>query len=194
MKLNCSSWRTRVATPAVLLALAAGLTGCRAGAAVVAAGGSPAAAVSSPAAAATASANASAGAAAQDDGATVGSPAAYGQGSVTASVTSPVTDSGTALVPVSCATGVGYHAKVTSAVVHGDQLSYSVDIPRYTGPGRYSAVVAVTFRQASGLVTAVAGVSRVPVVITTAGGSFTVSATGSGGRTFAGSLRWTCGS
>jgi hypothetical protein len=55
-------------------------------------------------------------------------------------------------------------------------------------------VVAVTLRQASGLVTTVTGVSRVPAVITAAGGSFSVSATGSAGRTFTGSLNWVCGS
>jgi hypothetical protein len=33
----------------------------------------------------------------------------------------------------------------------------------------------------------------VPAAITATGGSFSVSATGSGGRTFTGSLTWTCG-
>jgi hypothetical protein len=89
---------------------------------------------------------------------------------------------------------VAYRASVSSVVMDGDQLSYTVDIARYTGPGRYYAVVGVTLRQASGPVTAVAGVSRVPVVLSGGGGSFTVSAVGSGGRTFTGSLSWTCGS
>jgi hypothetical protein len=95
--------------------------------------------------------------------------------------------------PVSCVAGLAYRATVTSAAVRGDQVSFSVAIARYRGPGSYPAVVGVTFRQASGVVTTVAGVSRVPAVITATGGSFSVSATGSGGRTFTGSLSWTCG-
>jgi hypothetical protein len=80
-------------------------------------------------------------------------------------------------------------------VVQGDQLSFSVAIPRYHGAGTYdAAVVGVTLHQASGVVTTVAGVSRVPAVLSGTGGSFSVSATGSGGRTFTGSLNWTCGS
>jgi hypothetical protein len=66
-------------------------------------------------------------------------------------------------------------------------------IPRYRGPGRYPAVVGVTLRQASGVVTTVAGVSRIPAAITSTGGSFSISATGSAGRTLTGSLNWTCG-
>jgi hypothetical protein len=61
------------------------------------------------------------------------------------------------------------------------------------GPGRYPALVAVTLRQASGLVTTLAGVARVPAVITATGGSFSVSGVGREGRTFTGSLRWVCG-
>jgi hypothetical protein len=69
-----------------------------------------------------------------------------------------------------------------------------VATPRYREPGSYDAVVGVTLHQASGVVTAVAGVSRVPAVLSSTGGSFSVSAKGSGGRTFTGSLKWTCGS
>jgi hypothetical protein len=91
-------------------------------------------------------------------------------------------------------TGLAYRASVSSAVIDGDQFSTSVVVVGYRGPGTYPAVVAVTLRQASSLVTTVAGVSRVPAVITPAGGSFSVSATGSAGRTFTGSLTWACGS
>jgi hypothetical protein len=175
----------RAAVPAAaLLALTACLAGCR-GTTVVAASGAPPAASTVAASSAAAAASAPAGS----------SPAtaSSGAGSVTVAISSPVSDSGTAAVPVSCATGLGYRASVTSAVVHGDQVSFSVDIPRYPGPGSYYAVVTATLRQSSGVVTTIGGVSRVPAVITAAGGSFTVSAVGSGGRTLAGSLSWTCG-
>jgi len=179
----------RAAAPTALLALIACLAGCR-GATVIATS-SPAAAAASTTGSTTGAASA---AAAQDHGTTASQPAATpAQGSVTVSISSPVTDSGTASVPVSCVTGPGYRATVTSAVVQGDQISYTAVIPRYTGPGSYYAVVAVTLRQASGVVTTVGGVSRVPARITADGGSFTVSAVGSGGRTFTGSLSWTCG-
>lgn len=179
------------APAAALLALTACLAGCR-GATVIATSSSAAASAGADSTAGTA-AGAAGTAAAQDDGTTASQPAAA-RGSVTVSISSPVTDAGTVAVPVSCVTGPGYRATVTSAVVQGDQVSYTVEIPRYTGPGSYYAVVAVTLRQASGVVTAVGGVSRVPAHITAAGGSFTVSAVGSGGRTFTGSLSWACGS
>lgn len=115
-------------------------------------------------------------------------------GAVTASITSPVAVSGTASRPVSCISGRVYRASVTSAVIHGDQVSFTVAVTGYRGPGSYPAVVGATLTQPSGVVTTVAGVSRVPVVLTGTGGSFTVKATGTGGRTFAGSLSWTCGS
>ncbi|HEX4833062.1 MAG TPA: hypothetical protein VH478_18420 [Trebonia sp.] len=90
-------------------------------------------------------------------------------------------------------TGISYRAEVSSAVIHGDQVSFTVAIARYRGPGSYLAVVAVTLRQPTGVVTTVAGVSRVPATITSSGGSFSVSAVGSAGRTLSGSLTWTCG-
>lgn len=180
-----------LASAAALLALGAGLAGCR-DATVVATGtttgtapasSAPSTSSASPAATAASTAEAQA-----------DSTASAVAGSVTASVSAPVTVSGTVSAPVSCVTGIAYRATVSSAVVDGDQVSYTVAIPRYTGPGRYDAVVGVTLRQSSGTVTAVAGVSRVPAVLAGSGGSFTVSAVGSGGRTFTGSLSWTCGS
>jgi hypothetical protein len=184
----------RAAAPAAaLLALTACLAGCR-GATVIATSSSAATTAGTDNATGTA-AGAAGTAVAQDDGTAASQPAAgAAQGSVTVSISSPVKDSGTVAVPVSCVTGPGYRAAVTSAVVQGDQISYTAEIPRYTGPGSYYAVVAVTLRQASGVVTTVGGISRVPANITTSGGSFAVSAVGSGGRTFTGSLSWTCGS
>jgi hypothetical protein len=118
---------------------------------------------------------------------------ASGTGSVSVSISSPVSVSGTVPANVTCVSEVGYRAEVASAVIHGDQVSYTVAIARYRGPGSYPAVVAVTLRQATGTVTTLAGVSRVPASITATGGSFSVSATSSEGRTFSGSLTWTCG-
>jgi hypothetical protein len=179
----------------VLLALGAGLAGCRDGAvAVTSAAPASAAGTSTSPAPGTASGTADAADAGTAPSSAAADPAASAAGSVTASVSAPVTVSGTAAVPVACVAGAAYRATVSSAVVQGDQLSYSVAIPRYTGPGHYYAVVGVTLRQASGVVTAAGRVSSVPAAITAAGGSFTVSAVGSAGRTLAGSLSWTCGS
>lgn len=203
---------TRAAVPsAVALVLAAGLAGCKgvvvtssaAGDSVTAAAAStPASASVAPAASAAATDAATQ--AATDAATDAASPAsaaaatspgqAEGPGAVSVSVTSPVAVSGTVPVPVSCVSGLAYRATVTSAVVQGDQLSFSVAVARYRGPGSYPAAVGVTLRQASGVVTTVAGVSRIPAVISSTGGSFSVSATGSGGRTLTGSLSWTCGS
>ena len=167
------------ALPVAALALAAAVSGCKG---TLSAQGAPPAASASGATSAHATASAVP-AASQGQGA----------GSLSVSVTSPVTLSGTATVAVSCVTGPSYRAAVSSAVIHGDQVSYTVAIARYRGPGSYPAVVAVTLRQSTGVVTTVAGVSRVPAAITSAGGSFSVSATGSEGRTFTGTLTWTCG-
>jgi hypothetical protein len=189
---------TRVAIPsAVVLALVGGLAGCR-GVVVASSptGGSvTTAAASTSAASSVASAASVAGTAASTSGGggQGTASASPGPGSVSVSATSPLTVSGSATVPVSCVAGLAYRATVTSAVVQGDQLSFSVAVARYRGPGSYPAVVGVTLRQASGVVTTVAGVSRIPAAITSAGGSFSVSATGSGGRTLTGSLSWTCG-
>ncbi|WP_187365876.1 hypothetical protein [Trebonia kvetii] len=182
--------------PAAALVLAAALSGCKGQLAVSAPGASTAA--SEPAAAPAATSAPATGPAAGPPAssavpASVATSQAPGTGNVSVSVTSPVTLSGSTAVPVSCATGPGYRAQVSSAVIHGDQVSYTVAIARYRGPGSYPAAVAVTLRQSTGVVTTVAGVSRVPVAISSAGGSFSVSATGTGGRTFTGSLAWTCG-
>ena len=199
---------TRAAVPsAVALVLAAGLAGCKgvvvtssaAGDSVTAAAAStPASASVAPAASAAATdaaTQAATDAASPASAAAATSPGqAEGPGAVSVSVTSPVAVSGTVPVPVSCVSGLAYRATVTSAVVQGDQLSFSVAVARYRGPGSYPAAVGVTLRQASGVVTTVAGVSRIPAVISSTGGSFSVSATGSGGRTLTGSLSWTCGS
>ena len=190
----------RAVLPAAGLVLAAGLvSGCK-GQVAVSAQSAPLPPVSAAAGTASGPATTSAAAATASGAmATSAAPAATavtqqaGQGSLSVSISSPVSLSGGTAAPVSCVAGLSYHASVASAVVHGDQVSYTVAIARYRGPGSYPAVVAVTLRQSTGVVTTIAGVSRVPAAITATGGSFSVSATGSGGRTFTGSLTWTCG-
>ena len=174
-----------VVLPAAVLALAALASGCKGQVAVSAQGAAP------PASSVTETATGPAATSAAPVASAVSQPT--GTGSLSVSVTSPVALSGSTAAPVSCVTGPSYRALVTSAVIHGDQVSYTVAIARYRGPGSYPAVVAVTLRQSTGVVTTIAGVSRVPAAITAAGGSFSVSATGSEGRTFTGSLTWTCG-
>jgi hypothetical protein len=162
--------------PVAALALASAVTGCKGAVTVSAPASGTSSGTSSGAVPAAATSPASA------------------AGSLTVSITSPVTLSGSDPVAVSCASGIGYHAEATSAVIHGDQVSYTVAVARYHGPGSYPAVVAVTLRQSTGVVTTLAGVSKVPAQITASGGSFSVSATSAEGRTFTGSLTWTCGS
>ena len=177
-----------VVLPAVAIALVALVSGCKGQVAVSAQGtAAPASTATEPADPAPASAAAAAAATAS----AASRPSAAG--SLSVSVTSPVALSGSTEAAVSCVTGLSYRASVTSAVIHGDEVSYTVAVAPYRGPGSYPAVVAVTLRQSTGVVTAIAGVSRVPATITATGGSFSVSATGSGGRTFTGSLTWTCG-
>ena len=178
--------------PATALALVLAVSGCKGGQATLSAqGASPTGPV--PGAASAAAGIASAPAPASDPPAATATSQDPAPGSLSVSVTSPVPLSGTATKAVSCATGLTYHAQASGAVIHGDQVSYTVAVARYRGPGTYPAVVAVTLRQSTGVVTTVAGVSKVPATITSSGGSFSVSATGSGGRTFSGSLTWTCG-
>lgn len=173
----------RVLAAACALLSACVLSACR-GVVVSASGSQPAQA---PAAASTPATPP------QAAGAPVTAAPASGNGSVTVSITSPVSLSGSVSTAVACVPGRAYRASVASAVVHGGQVSFGVLIPMYRGPGSYPAVVSATLRQGDGRVTTVAGVSRVAAAITSAGGSFSVTATGTAGRTFAGSLAWTCG-
>lgn len=172
--------------PAAALALAVSLTACRGS--LDTAAQAPA---STPAAAAADPPSATAGSATPVASATTGPQA---QGALSVSVTSPVAVHGSVAAPVSCVTGRVYRATVSGATVNGSQFSFTVAIADYRGPGSYPSVVAVTLRQASGVVTAIAGTARTPAVITASSGSFTVSATGTEGRTVAGSLTWTCAS
>jgi hypothetical protein len=167
--------RSRVARAALIVVVAAGLacglSACRPD-------------VSAPAAAITT--NSASGAAA--------TTSATSTGSVTVAISAPVSVSGTVAAPVSCAIGRTYRSTVSSAVVQGNQVTFAASIAGYRGAGSYTAIVSVTLHQSSGVVTTLAAVSQVPAVITAAGGSFTVTATGTEGRTFSGSLAWVCGS
>ena len=191
MTRSSSGRLARAATlSATALALIAGLAACRGAQAVAtSAGVTPASAAASGTAPSSTATNSSTSTGATS--ATVGQPAV---GSLTATVTSPSTVSATVPAPVACLTGPAYRAGGSRLTIRGNQLSFSVTIAGYRGPGTYPALIAVTWRQASGLVTTLAGVFRVPAVITSTGGSFSVSATGIEGRTFTGSLTWVCGS
>jgi hypothetical protein len=183
------------AISASALALMAGLTACRGAQAVATSdGATPASAAASGAAPSSAATSTATSTGATSTGATstaVGQPAV---GSLTATVTSPSVVSATVPAPVTCLTGPTYRAGGSRLTIRGNQLSFGVTIAGYRGPGTYPALIAVTWRQASGLVTTLANVFRVPAVITSTGGSFSVSATGIEGRTFTGSLTWVCGS
>lgn len=137
----------------------------------------------------------------QDGGQTTADPsgtatttASSTAGSVTVSLTSPIARSGTATALVTCATGRIYRARAGGVGINGVQVSFAVVVTGYQGPGTYRAVVDVTVRQPSGVVTTVAAVAGTPVTLSAEGGSFDLSATGSAGRTVAGSLSWVCGS
>jgi hypothetical protein len=185
------------ALSATAIALMAGLTACRGAQAVATSDG---AAPASAAASSTAPGNpastadsipASSSASGSTTSTTVGQPAV---GSLAVSVSSPSVVSGTVPAPVTCLTGPTYRAAGSRLTIRGNQLSFGVTIAGFRGPGTYPALITVTWRQVSGLVTTLAGVFRVPAVITSTGGSFSVSATGIEGRTFTGSLTWVCGS
>jgi hypothetical protein len=184
------------ALSATSLALMAGLSACRGVQAVATSDGaapaSPDASSPAPSSPAPSSlAPSSATTSSATTGSAAGQPAV---GSLTASVSSPSVASGTVPALVTCLTGPTYRAGGSRLTIRGNQLSFSVTIAGYRGPGTYPALVVVTWRQVSGLVTTLAGVYRVPAVITSTGGSFSVSATGIEGRTFTGSLTWVCGS
>ena len=181
----------RTATALLLVAgLATGLCACRPDGATLAAAGSASSvtAATASSAASTPTAGAVTATAASSAAST---PTA---GSITASITAPVSVSGTVATAVSCVTSrATYRASVSSAIVDGDQLTFAVSIAGYRDPGSYPAIVSVTLRQSTGTVTSLAGVAKVPALVTSAGGSFTVTATSSEGRTFTGSLAWVCG-
>jgi hypothetical protein len=187
------------ALAATAIALMAGLTACRGAQAVATSdGAAPASAAagstapSNPASTADSiPASTSASGSTTTTSTTVGQPAV---GSLAVSVSSPSVVSGTVPAPVTCLTGPTYRAFGSRLTIRGNELSFSVTIAGFRGPGTYPALIAVTWRQASGLVTTLAGVFRVPAVITSTGGSFSVSATGTEGRTFTGSLTWVCSS
>jgi hypothetical protein len=117
---------------------------------------------------------------------------AGGPGTVTVSITEPVSASGHAGSGVTCITGRVYTATAQSAVIEGYQVFFTVRVAPYHGPDTYPAMVTVRLNAVSGAVTTVSAVPNVNAVISDAGGSFTIHATGDNGRTLNASLQWTC--
>ncbi|BEP14445.1 hypothetical protein acdb102_27560 [Acidothermaceae bacterium B102] len=117
-------------------------------------------------------------------------------GAIGISITSPVVASGMKTVPVTCSTGALYKASVSKATVKGATVSVAVSIAGYKGPGSYPATVTLTVKEANGTVIPLPRQVKTPAAITSTGGSFTATYTATQGkkRTFAGSVRWTCGS
>lgn len=117
---------------------------------------------------------------------------AGGPGSITLTMTEPAAISGHVTTPVACTTGRMYEASASSAAVQGYQLSFSVRVAGYAGPGEYQATIGVTLVEPDGTSISVPAVPAVPAQITAGGGTFSLSATGSNGRTVALSLTWAC--
>jgi hypothetical protein len=116
-----------------------------------------------------------------------------GPGTVTVAITEPVTVSGHAGTNVACQnTARRYTATAQSATINGYQISLTVRIAGYRGPGTYPAVVTVRLDGAGGEVTTVSAVPGINATVTTEGGSFSIKATGDNGRTLAASAKWIC--
>lgn len=114
-------------------------------------------------------------------------------GSVTVSVTSPVTESGSTGAVVSCASsGLVYLASARNAYVAGYEHSFAVRVPLYRGPGTYRALATLTVVGPHGGIASVSAVPDTPVTISSSGGTFTVDAIGTQGRTLAATVSWTC--
>jgi hypothetical protein len=191
MTLTSAGWlAARMALPLTAAVLALGLTACQPGQALAGSTATPASSPSTVDSAPASSAPASS--ASASPAATVTAVPSAAGGSLTTTVSAPVTVAGTAEAPVTCLIGRAYRAVASRATINGNELSVNVLITGYHGPGSYPALVAVTLHQASGVVTTLAGVPRVPAVITGTGGSFTVSAVGREGRRFTGQVSWVC--
>jgi hypothetical protein len=107
-------------------------------------------------------------------------------------ITSPVAVQGHVNVAVGCTTsGHRYVAQVSSATIQNVTVSFTVTVPRYNGAGTYTSTVDMTVVQAG---TTTSLVVPAQVQLTDAGGTYSLSASGSGGRTVAGTMTWACGS
>ncbi|MCK9897739.1 hypothetical protein [Frankia sp. AgB32] len=105
-------------------------------------------------------------------------------------ITSPVTLSGHVDTTVTCETPGARYVASASGSLQGYQISESVRVSAYRGPGTYHALVAVSVLGPSSqdVVTAVPTDAQ----ISASGGSVVFSASTSGGRTLAGSISWAC--
>lgn len=112
---------------------------------------------------------------------------------MTVAATEPVAFSGFVETPVECSISRGlYSAAASSASINGYTVSFKVSALRYTGPAEYQTTVVVTLVQPDGTTTTVPAAPQVPASINDAGGSFSISQTGTNGRTLALSLTWSC--
>ncbi len=177
----------RPAALAVSLALLLPLTACRS------------AGTAAPAPSSSAQSVAVTSAATQSPAGTAQSPTqspqstAAATGTVTVSVASPVTESGSTGAVVTCASdSLLYLASARNAYVAGYEHSFAVRVPLYRGPGTYRALATLTVVGPHGGIASVSAVPDTPVTITSAGGTFTIDAIGTQGRTLAATVSWTC--
>ncbi len=119
-------------------------------------------------------------------------PGSGGPGSITLSLTQPAVVEGHVTTPVTCSAGHAYEASASSAVVQGYGVSFSVRAAPYSGPGEYATVVTVTLVEPNGTTISVPAVPGAPASISATGGTFSMSATGSNGRSVALALTWAC--
>lgn len=116
-----------------------------------------------------------------------------GVGSITVSITEPVQVSGDADVSVICTSRARtYTAQAQSVVVNGYQVSFTVRVAAYNGTGTYQSLVTMRLDGASGTVTTVTGLPKVPATVTDSGGSYQINATGQNGRSLVATISWTC--
>ncbi len=115
------------------------------------------------------------------------------RGSVTVAESEPVLAHGTATAPVTCETSSAvYVALVSRAQAGGYTHSFTVRVAGYHGPGRYRGTLSATVTGPHGTVAALTGVTDPAVTVTGAGGTFAISATGSGDHTLDATVSWAC--
>ncbi len=115
-----------------------------------------------------------------------------GAGSVTVSITQPVEIAGHVDTTVTCTPGRVYTAHAEGATVEGATIAFTVTVRGFDGPGSYDGLVSASITESTATETLVSGVPGVPVTISETGGSIDLSASGSAGRTVAGSFDWAC--
>ena len=117
-------------------------------------------------------------------------PGAGGPGTLTLALTAPKQVSGHVDTAVTCVPGRVYRAYGNGAV-QGYTVRVTASAAGYTGPGTYPTTLTGSIVAPGGEAFALAGV-RTSASISTTGGSAPFQATGSRGRTLAGSVGWAC--